>query len=248
MMRYKISFKTFSRWKKVGEMIDMNFFPVKSCGPIKQNSFDCHKLGIVYGDFFDRCFIISTNKKRDNEQVTSRAYPKLVLIKPKIESNQLTLSAPCFPDLILDLDDIRNGKPRKVSCWYSTVNAIDAGDEAAQWISEYTVGDKESLRLCFYPYMYSTKGRSDPDRKRYHAFTNNDAGTYHDSTSYMLINQASIDELNLYLDEDVKTLQFRPNFVINGPIAFSEDKWKWIRIGDEVVFRGIKPCTRCSGF
>lgn len=219
----------------------MNFFPVKSCAPIKQNSFDCHELGIVNGNFFDRCFIISSDT---NKQVTGRTYPKLVLIQPKILSNQLTLSAPGQPDLILDLDDIRNGSGKKITCWYSTVNAIDAGDIAAQWISEYVVGKKESLRLYFYPYMYPTKGRSMPDRKKYNAYTDNDAGTYHDATSYMLMNQASIDALNSHLDHVVKPLQFRPNFVVEGPTAFAEDNWKWIRIGDEVIFRGVKPCTR----
>lgn len=192
-------------------------------------------------NFVDRSFIVSNAA---NKQVTGRAYPKMVLIQPKIKSNQLTLTAPGQPDLILDMDNIRNGNRKKVACWYSTVKAIDAGDEAAQWISEYVVGKKESLRLYYYPYTYPTKGRAASDRKKYAALTDLDAGTYHDSTSYMLINQGSIDELNSHLDHVVTPLQFRPNFVVKGPNAFAEDKWRWIRIGNEVIFRHVKPCTR----
>lgn len=60
----------------------------------------------------------------------------------------------------------------------------------------------------------------------------------------MLINQASIDELNTQLDHVVKSLQFRPNLVVKGPNAYDEDNWKWVRIGNEVIYRTVKPCAR----
>ena len=61
----------------------------------------------------------------------------------------------------------------------------------------------------------------------------------------MLMNEASITDLNTRIKEPVTPLQFRPNFVVNGPSSFEEDKWKWIKIGDEVIFRNVRPCTRC---
>jgi uncharacterized protein YcbX len=39
--------------------------------------------------------------------------------------------------------------------------------------------------------------------------------------------------------------RFRPNLVVQGNVAFEEDNWKKIRIG-EVIFRLVKPCSRCS--
>lgn len=69
----------------------------------------------------------------------------------------------------------------------------------------------------------------------------------HDATSYMLMNQASVDDLNSRLPNDcgvVQPLQFRPNFVVKGPEPFAEDKWKWVRIADSAVFRAVRPCTR----
>lgn len=60
----------------------------------------------------------------------------------------------------------------------------------------------------------------------------------------MLVNEGSLTELNSRLEDKVTALQFRPNFVVKGPVAFEEDLWKWVRIGENVVFRNVKPCTR----
>lgn len=62
-------------------------------------------------------------------------------------------------------------------------------------------------------------------------------------TSYHLINDASVDELNTKLQNPVSAYNFRPTIVINtAPLA--EKVWDWVKIGD-VVFRVAKPCTRC---
>lgn len=66
----------------------------------------------------------------------------------------------------------------------------------------------------------------------------------HDASSYMLMNKASVDQLNYHLIEPVKPLQFRPNFVVEGPEAYQEDTWKWVRIGDDVILKNVRPCTR----
>lgn len=228
------------RWKKIGEITDLNCFPIKSCAPVKRKSFVCHNLGVEYETLFDRCFIVS----RGNKQVTARTYPNMVLIQPKVVGNLLTLSAPGIPDIVLNLDELRKGPVKeKVECWYSKVDGIDAGDKVAYWLSEYIVGKKDVFRLIFYPHLYPTKGTSKNDKK-YKAYKNGDAGSYHDKTSYMLINQGSMDKLNSQLDHVVEPLQFRPNFVVKGPGAYDEDNWKWVRIGDNVTFRVLKPCTR----
>jgi uncharacterized protein YcbX len=69
-------------------------------------------------------------------------------------------------------------------------------------------------------------------------------GAYPDNSSYTLQNEASIADLNSRLSEPVSPLHFRPNFLVKGAEALEEDNWDWIKIG-QVVFRNIKPCTRC---
>lgn len=213
---------------------------MKSCAPVKRDSLVCHNLGIEYEGLFDRCLIVS----RKNKQVTARVYPKMVLIQPKVVGNKLILSAPDKLDFVLDLDELRETPiNEKVECWYAKVVGIDAGDAVSNWLSDYITGNPGEFRLIFYPHEYPTKGVAKPDRV-YKAYKDNDAGTYHDKTSYMLINQASIDELNSHLDHVVKPLQFRPNVVVKGPGAYDEDNWKWVRVGDNVIYRVLKPCTR----
>lgn len=60
----------------------------------------------------------------------------------------------------------------------------------------------------------------------------------------MLFNESSLNDLNSRLQEPVSVLNFRANFVVKGPLPYEEDHWKWIKIGDNVIFRNIKPCTR----
>lgn len=67
----------------------------------------------------------------------------------------------------------------------------------------------------------------------------------HDETSFMLMNQASFDDLNSRLDTPVTPLQYRPNFVVKGPYAWAEDTWKWVKIGNETIYKNIQPCIRC---
>lgn len=218
---------------------------MKSCAPVKRYSFKCNLLGFEYETLLDRCFIITQGKK----QLTARTYPKMVLIQPKLIGNELVLSAPGMPDFSLDLDKVNEIKEKasivKVDAWYSKVSGIDVGDEVADWLSEYITGKPGVVRLLFYPFQYPTKGMKKSDLKTYKAFKYDDVGIYQDESSYMLINQASIDEMNTHIDHVVKPLQFRPSLVVEGPEAYAEDKWKWVRVGD-VVFRGLKPCQRLS--
>lgn len=218
----------------------MNCYPIKSCAPVKRQSFNCHILGFEYEGLFDRCFVIAQNKK----QVTARAYPKMVLIQVEVVDDDLILSAPTMPNMRLNLNELRN-RPIdfKVELWDSKMKGIDAGDEVAEWLSQYIVGKSSAFRLIFYPHLYPVKPKLKCDAP-YKAFKSDDVGTFHDETSYMLINQASMDELNSHLDHVVKPLQFRPSIVINGPKAYAEDGFKWIRVGDSTIFRGLRPCNR----
>lgn len=179
----------------------------------------------------------------EGQFVTARAHPKIVLITPRIEGSILTLTAPEKPDIAIDFERLRLEAPSKAWVWQQQVNAIDCGESVAEWLSEYVLGQTIGLRLVFYPESGPT--RAVRAHKRYTNLTDADAGALHDMTSYMLINQASMDELNTRLDHLVKPQQFRPNIVVKGPGAWEEDSWKWVRIGDVVTFRNVKPCTRC---
>jgi len=65
-----------------------------------------------------------------------------------------------------------------------------------------------------------------------------------DGFPYLIISQASLDDLNTRLDSHVPMNRFRPNLVIAGGTPFQEDTWTSITIGT-ARFNLVKPCSRC---
>lgn len=76
--------------------------------------------------------------------------------------------------------------------------------------------------------------------------TNVFQGLFSDLTSYMLMTTRSVEKLNEKLERPVPTLQFRPNILVSTQQPFEEDNWEWIKIGERVVIRNVKPCSRYS--
>lgn len=69
--------------------------------------------------------------------------------------------------------------------------------------------------------------------------------SFADAFPFLLISQASLDDLNSRLAEPVPMNRFRPNLVLEGCNAYEEDTWAALRIGT-VGFRVAKPCSRCT--
>jgi uncharacterized protein YcbX len=68
--------------------------------------------------------------------------------------------------------------------------------------------------------------------------------SFADGMPYVMIGQASLDDLNQRLNEPVRMDRFRPNMVFSGGEAYAEDQFKQLQIG-EVGFQVVKPCGRC---
>lgn len=222
---------------------DMWIFPFKSCGPLVVNEFDCGKLG-AYNIFRDRTFMLV--RASNNEFVTARTYPRMVLIKPEIINEfVLSLSAPGMDDIIIDIETFKDSKANIIaSVWKDKAPVIDCGDEIAKWFSQFLLEKDDGFRLVYYP-SNNPKPYIPKRIKKFPAASGIDTGTLHDETSYMLMNLSSFDDLNTKLEKPAIPLQFRPNFVVKGPRAWEEDHFKWIKIGNDAVFKKIEPCLRC---
>lgn len=230
----------FFRWQKIGEVSDLLCFPIKSCGWIRINEFECSQIGFVSGNLRDRVLMVV--RSDSGEFITARGYPTLVQIMPTIKGNVMSLTAPGMRNFEIDFEKLYATPPNKASVWSQEVDVIDAGEEAAQWFSRFILKEDFGLRLVFY---YDNAPTRDvrPKNTIFETAIPDDTGALHDATSFMLINEASIADLNTKLQKAVTPLQFRPNIVIKGPQAYAEDTWKWVKIGD-TVFRNVKPCTR----
>lgn len=221
----------------MGEISKIYCFPVKSCGPIVLNEIDCGNLGPNVGELRDRVFMVV---RKSGEFVTARTYPKMVLIMPKVVGDEMFITAPEMAEIKINIRNLYTStNVMKITVHKDQANCIDCGDEAANWFSKYILGENDGLRLVFYPSVEPKPVVKDRtiDRK--------DTGALHDETSFMLMNQASFDDLNARIDSPVTPLQYRPNFVVTGPYAWAEDTWKWVKIGNETIFRNIQPCIRC---
>lgn len=68
--------------------------------------------------------------------------------------------------------------------------------------------------------------------------------SYADAYPFLLIGQASLDNLNSKLKDALPMDRFRPNIVFTGGEPFAEDLMHTITIGD-ITFHGVKLCARC---
>ncbi|GAB1865840.1 MOSC domain-containing protein 1, mitochondrial [Camponotus japonicus] len=229
-----------SKWRKVGELSDIMVFPIKSLGIIRMKEMECTKLGLRSGWLKDRTLMVIDLEGRF---LTARQLPKMVNIIPEYYGSILTLRAPGMMSISIDLAQLR-GKPFQVAVWGQAVPARDCGEEVARWLSRFLLQEDTGLRLVYYPLDRPAREIRKKNENYFPLLTTTDTGAYPDESSFSLINEASVAELNSRLDEPVIPQQFRMNFVVKGAIAYEEDKWDWVKIGD-VIFRNVRPCTRC---
>lgn len=87
----------------------------------------------------------------EGQFVTGRAQPRLVLVQPKFEADNMILSAPGMMDFTVNIPHLYTISPITASVWQQPVKAIDCGEEVAKWLSRFICSEDIGLRLVFYP-------------------------------------------------------------------------------------------------
>jgi uncharacterized protein YcbX len=205
----------------------LNVYPVKSCRGIPRQQAHILETGIEH----DREWMIV---KPGGQFVTQRELPRLALIETALTPTGLRLTSPQAGALDVAFD--QEGAPTEVVCWRDRCAAFDAGDHAASWLEAHL---GEPHRLV----------RFDRRRNRY-ADTQWTQGIdaitqFADGFPFLLISQASLDDLNSRLPQPLPMNRFRPNIVVEGLPAYGEDATHELRT-DAVTLRIVKPCTRCA--
>ncbi|KAF4523608.1 hypothetical protein B566_EDAN014582 [Ephemera danica] len=233
-----------TKWRKVGNLSDLWCFPIKSCGPVALDSADCVVLGVKHGNLRDRVFMVTGTDKNFK---TARRFPHMTQIDPRMEGDTLILKAPGMEDITIRLSSLTHAARTDAKVWDQGVQVVDCGDEVASWLSQFIMQQEVGCRLMYYPLVVPT--RDVRPKNVFSKITANDTGALPDASSYMLINEASVQELLSRLPEGstCTPLHFRPNFVASGAELqpYEEDTWQWLRIGNEAIFQCVKPCTRC---
>ncbi|MCG6887083.1 MAG: MOSC domain-containing protein [Proteobacteria bacterium] len=204
---------------------ELAIYPVKSCAQIRQDAIRIDR----FGPHRDRRWMVVDNK---DMFLTQRKLGRMCLIQPELMESGVLLHAPGMPDLMITRPT--SGVSRTVRVWQDHCQALDAGDAAAAWLSEFLTTD---CRLVYFPEQM--RRAVDPDYAR-----PGDVTAFSDGFPFLLISQASLDDLNRRLVTPIPMARFRPNLVVTGCEPYAEDTWHRLRIG-ELTFRVVKPCSRC---
>ena len=166
--------------------------------------------------------------------LTQRERPRMALIATHVgASGELQLRAPGMAELRLAG---HSGDARlAVQVWGDTVDAVPSDPAADAWLSAFLDTPCRLVHLAD-----DSVRPVDPD----FAAPQDQVG-FADGFPFLLISQASLDDLNARLDTALPMRRFRPNLVVAGCPPYAEDGWRLIRIGD-IRFRVVKPCARCA--
>ena len=208
---------------------DLFIYPIKSTKGTRLPYANVDELGLA----FDRRFVISDNA---GQFITARTEPTLCLISATLTEQDITLTAPNMPTLVLSYKEF-NDQYQQVSVWDDEIAGQLCSTKANLWFSEYL---QRPCRLLYFGEESTREKGLNTDNARKVAFA--------DGYPLLLISQASLDDLNQRLlsnnKNTVSMAHFRPNIVVENCLPFAEDGWQYIRIG-EIDFKVSKPCERC---
>ncbi|MFP4313576.1 MAG: MOSC domain-containing protein [Alphaproteobacteria bacterium] len=124
-----------------------------------------------------------------------------------------------------------------VRVWSDECAAVDAGDTAAKWFSDYL---GQPCRLVKIPDDFIRA--TDPAYSR-----QGDQVSFADGFPLLVTNMASLKTLSEHFPPNVEIgmERFRPNIVLEGAEPFEEDVIHELKIGN-VVLEFVKPCSRCK--
>jgi uncharacterized protein YcbX len=166
--------------------------------------------------------------------LTQRNQPRMALIVPRFEGEDLIVEAPGMPAI-----RIRSwrgeGEWLRARVWHDELRLPEPDPVYSEWFSSFL---GRSCRLLHQPDQVVRPVEAPYDSSQWRV-------SLADGYPLLLLGQASLDLLNAKLDEPVTIKRFRPNLVVAGSAAHAEDSWRRLRI-DEVELAVVKSCVRCA--
>jgi hypothetical protein len=206
----------------------INIYPIKSLGGIDLNEAKVEVSGFQY----DRNWMLVD---QNGKFLSQRKYPKMALLQVEIQENTLLVYHKSKSRERIEIPyAAKSGINLETTIWDDSLNALHVAEEVDKWFSTQLNINCRLVKL-------------DIDNKRFIDKTyqvNHEYVSFADSMPFLIIGQASLDNLNSRLDEPLPMARFRPNLVFSGAPPFAEDDWSHIQIG-QVKFKVTKPCARC---
>jgi MOSC domain-containing protein len=202
-------------------------YPIKSAGSISLGASDVDERGLRH----DRRWMLVDEIGCFMSQ---RRFPRMALIRVRLERDGLVVDAPGMPSLEVPLQPPA-GRFLLARVWDELGECLTVSDDADRWFGEFL---DVRCRLLYLP--DESVRPVDPTYGK-----PGDLVGLADGFPFLLISEASLSDLNARLEQPVPMNRFRPNLIVRGCEPFAEDGWKLVRIGS-LTFRVVKPCSRCT--
>ena len=211
----------------------LHVYPVKSCRGIDLDAAEIGPMGIRYDRqwmFVDERGMFVAQRGDGPRGIGVRT---MCLIRASFADGMLQLTAPDIAPLAVPLAGRDDGR-RDVQIWDAPTIGIDQGEDAARWATDVLSRERPgAYRLVRMP-----------DRAGREASTGEGTLAYADGYPFLVISEASLDDLNSRLEERLPMNRFRPNIVLRGCAPYDEDRIATLRIGT-VELEGMTLCARC---
>ncbi len=172
--------------------------------------------------------------------LTGRQSPQLVLVVPTFTEDGLLLSTPDLEPVHVPVPT--GGPVVGVNVWGDPFGARLACEEGTAWFRKVT---GRNVRLVYLD--DPTQRPTNPDVSH-----EGDVVSFADGYPLLLATEESLAALNGSIAEGPRAgdgplpmTRFRTNLVVSGSPAWSEDRWRRVRIGN-TTFRSVKACDRCA--
>ena len=228
------------KWKKVGKVARLFLYPAKSMRGVLVDGLLCTKQGMrsLNHEIYDRSFLLV---QPDGNMMTARKEPRMVTISVEPVSGGVTLSAPDTPSITVPFPtDESKGVRCKV--WSEESLGVDCGDDVSKWLTSYL---KKPYRLLYHSPNISGRHIAGRDARLKPHFLDTGKILYQDVTPATFLSDASVNDLNSRLPEEVTVRRFRPNIFVTGCKPYGEDEWEHIRIG-KAEFKYVRDTFRCA--
>ncbi|RVU83338.1 MOSC domain-containing protein [Leucothrix sargassi] len=159
--------------------------------------------------------------------LTARNAPRLLGITCTPTENGWELSHADMADTLTITPN--HDKILSTKIWGDEVDALDAGAEASNWISEV-------VQMKAHVGLWHAKSR--------HSAKYDLETSFADTAPLLIANEASMKQACEWAGIEYDYRRFRPNIVISGVEAFEEEKWASFQIGS-ATFEMLDTCERC---
>lgn len=193
--------------KPMLKISELYIYPVKSLGGIKLNRAVITDRGLQY----DRRWMLID---KNNRFISQREHAAMALLTPNITDKHLIISAPDNTSINIPLNSAKE-EFIEVTVWDDTCRAQLVDNAFDDWFSKQLDID---LRLVFMP--DETHRATDPQYTEAGHIT-----SFSDAYPFMMIGQASLDDLNKRLDERLPINRFSQTLFLQVVNLIRKTRW-----------------------